>query len=57
MKFVMCFSEENKIKMLNNGFSYLHKKEVGDKIVYFFLNDGKMLFDKKEVVYTNVMTF
>lgn len=54
MKFLYCFDEEMKNKLLQNNYKFMCNKNINGAIVYLFLNNGnKLTFSNKEVVFTN----
>lgn len=56
--FVYCYNEEAKQKLILNGYNFVSEKQVGDKVIFIFMNNGKKInFDKNEVFYTNKMTY
>lgn len=59
MKFIMCFSEETKERLIRNGYKLLNEVKTGSKTIYFFKNeiDSKLTFSKDEVVYTNKLFY
>lgn len=52
-KFIKVFDEETKNELLKCGFKLISN----DKSSFLFLNDGKLVFDKKlKVKYTNILS-
>ncbi len=52
MNFIKTSNEETYKKLLNLGFTYLHKEDN----FYCFINNGKQVFDNKDVImYTNIL--
>lgn len=58
MKFLYCFDEEVKEKLLKNNYKFMCSKNINNTTAYVFLNDGnKLTFSNQEVVYTNKLLF
>lgn len=56
--FLYVFSEEDKEKLLLNGYSFIKEVCFGDKKGYLFNNNGnKINFNNTQVLYTNKLTF
>jgi len=49
MNFIKTSNEDTYKKLLNLGFTYLHKEDN----FYCFINDGKQVFDNKDVIVTD----
>lgn len=58
MKFIYCFSEDLKEKMMLNGYEYMNKVKYKGKEAFLFANNSnKLTFTNGEVVITNKLTF
>ena len=51
MNFIKTSSEEMYEKLLSLGFTFLNKE--GN--FYCFINDGKQVFDNKDILYTSIL--
>ena len=51
MNFIKTSDEETYKRLLNLGFTYLHKEDN----FYCFINNGKQVFDNIDVILTNTI--
>lgn len=47
--FIYVFSESEKDKLLLNGYKFICKNNIGDKIAYVFENNNKLNFEKEKI--------
>lgn len=59
-QFIYCFTENDRENLTKNGFKFICKQRMGDKIAYVFNNDSEKLnftLDESKYVLDNKLFF
>lgn len=60
MKFIYCYDEESKEKLISKNYSFIREVKWHDKMAFLFINDGvedKLLFSNSNIELSNKMCF
>lgn len=47
--FIYVFSDEDKEKLLLNGYKFVCKNKIGDNLAYIFEDNKKLCFEKLDI--------
>lgn len=47
--FIYVFEKQEKDKLILNGYKFICKNQIGDKIAYVFENNNKLNFTKENI--------
>ena len=58
MNFIYCFSQNTKLSLEKNNYTFMKEVTFGKKVAFLFMNNGnKLNFNNNEVVYSNKLKF